>query len=350
MMKTSLVTVVLCLMAGAIGAQTDTVLERILVKVNGDIVTKTDLENRQINTLRARGLENFQTDTDLRKALQEVTPQVIVNAVDELLLAQRGRELGYRLSDEQFRKLLDGIKEENKFQSDEQLIAELQKAEGMTLADLRRVLEQQMLISQVQQIEILNKVTITDIEAREYYDGHLQEFTEPATVTLREILIAVPQSAAGVNVAADDEARAKAQAARARVVGGEDLARVAAEVSDAPSKANGGLIGPIRLDELAPTIKDRIAALMVGEVSEPTRLTQGYQILKLEARTDAQPRPFDQVRDQISNSVFNDRRLAAFDQYLERLREQAIIEWKNEELKLAYEQYLRTRKSATPGV
>ena len=38
----------------------------------------------------------------------------------------------------------------------------------------------------------MQKATLTDEEARQYYDAHHEEFMTPATVTLREILIAVP--------------------------------------------------------------------------------------------------------------------------------------------------------------
>src|SRR5687768_11037700 len=84
-------------LAAGLSAQSDN-LEQILVKVNGDIITKGDLEQRQIAALR-QASPNFRpnSDDELRKALAEATPDVIVNAVDELLLVQRGRELGYSL-------------------------------------------------------------------------------------------------------------------------------------------------------------------------------------------------------------------------------------------------------------
>ena len=53
-----------------------------------------------------------------------------------MLLVQRGKELGYTLSDEQFNSIVDNIKKENKIENDEQFQAAL-KQEGMTMADLR---------------------------------------------------------------------------------------------------------------------------------------------------------------------------------------------------------------------
>src|SRR4029079_15071924 len=82
------------------------IIEQILVKVNGEIFTKSDLEQRQVASLRQQGqqidLKNDPANAQLRKALDEITPRIMVEAVDELVIVQRGKELGYKLSDEQF--------------------------------------------------------------------------------------------------------------------------------------------------------------------------------------------------------------------------------------------------------
>ncbi len=170
------------------------VIEQILVKVNGDIFTKSDLEQRQIAALRQKGqafdLKSDPSNVQLRKALDDITPQIMVEAVDEMLIVQRGKELGYTLSDQQFKGVLDNIRKENKIETDEQLQAAL-KAENMTMADLRRNLERSMIAQKVQQNEVLSKIGVTDEEAKKYYDAHLKEFTTPPTVTLREILVGV---------------------------------------------------------------------------------------------------------------------------------------------------------------
>ena len=85
-------------------------------------------------------------DAAVAKLLAEVTPQVIVDAVDEMLLIQRGKELGYTMGDEQFKSIVENIRKENKIESEEQFQAAL-KQEGMTMLDLRRQLERQMLVT-----------------------------------------------------------------------------------------------------------------------------------------------------------------------------------------------------------
>jgi len=314
------------------------IIERVLVKVNGEIITQSNLESRQIEEIRSRGIQP-QNNAELADLIREITPGVVAATVDELLLVQRGRDLGYQLSDEQFEEIITNLKAENNFETDEDLEQALSESEGLTMVELRRVMEHQMLVNQIQQVEIFSRVSITDIEAREYYDTHFQEFTEPGTATLGEILIAVPEGADGVNVAAADEARVVADTTVARIRGGEDFSALADELSDSLSKSTAGLIGPLLIADYSQTIQDLIASLDVGEVADPIRTPQGYQVVMLEARTDALLRPFNEVRDGISSNVFNGRRVEAYAEYLESMRSEAIIEWKNEELQQLYEAF-----------
>jgi peptidyl-prolyl cis-trans isomerase SurA len=319
------------------------VIEQIIVKVNGEIMTKTELENRQVSALRQMGqqvdLKVDPSDAQLRQMLDQVTPQLLVNAVDEILLVQRGKELGYTMTDDQFKSVLDSIKKDNKIESDEQFQAAL-KSENMTLSDLRKSLERQMIVSRVQQNEVMGKIAVNDEEARAYYQAHLNEFTSPRTITLREILVNVPGDGTTINVGRDEEARAKIATIRQRALAGESFEKLAADLSDSPSRSNAGLIGPLSMTDLAADVQKLIDSMKVGGITEPMRTAKGYQILKLESATTAETKPFEQAREDISNRVFTDKRRDEFEKYLQKLRAQAIIEWKNADVKKAYDQGL----------
>jgi parvulin-like peptidyl-prolyl isomerase len=326
------------------------ILEQVLVKVNGEIITKTEFEGRQVAELRNRPefANSPAAGAELQKAVAEITPDLILAAVDELLLVQRGRESGYALGDQQFAQILESIKTSNNLQ-DETKFQEALKQEGLTMADLRRNLERQMLVSQVQRAEILDKISVTDEEAKAYYDEHRQEFTSPSEVTLREILIEVKNTDRGVNVAEDDAAREQAQEIRKRLLAGEPFPRLAGEYSSAASKANGGLIGPLNNAELAPALRDLLAKMQVGDVTEAIRTQRGYQLLKLESQTDAKLRSFEEARGDIGNRIGEQKLRGEREKYLDRLRAQATITWRNTELEKAYETALAKRRGAAAG-
>ena len=346
-MKPTFLVLAFAALATGVSAQSgNVIIEQILVKVNGEILTKTELEQRQILALRQRD-PNFRpaSDAELQKALAEVTPAVVVDAVDELLLVQRGRELGYSLGTEQFQNIIENIKKENKLENDEQFQAAL-KQEGMTLDDLRKQLERNMLVTRVQQVEVMGKISVTEDEVAKFYEANKASFSTPPQVTLREILVAVPASDKGINVAADDEARAKAEDLRKRALAGEAFAQLASQSSDSGSKANGGLIGPISHDDLSPELQKQFATMKIGEMTPVLRTPRGYQIIKLESSVGAKTRTLDEARAEVSDRVAGTKRQAQLDLYLLHLRAQAIIDWKNDEIKKAFEVGVKQRQTA----
>lgn len=334
--------VALTIALAATGLRAD-VIEQVLVKINGEILTKTDIEQLQVTALRANNpnisAADLENDAALRKMLDEITPRVIVNAIDEMLLVQRGHELGLKMTDEQFNGILANIRKENKLDTEEKFQAAL-KQEGLTIPGLRKAFEKQMLINRVQQQDVYSRISISEEESRAYYDAHRNEFLTHEQVTLRELFVRAAQTSPAEGAAAAEAAmtaaREKAEQIRQRVLK-EDFGTVAGEVSDAASKANGGLIGPLGADELNPDIQKVLSAMKVGQVSEPLDAGNGFRLLKLDVRVPRKQATFEEARDQIADKVFNQRRAGEVLKYLERLRSQAIIEWKSASLKAAFD-------------
>jgi peptidyl-prolyl cis-trans isomerase SurA len=338
MKKVLIAALAVAVLGSAVSAE---ILEQVLVKVNGEIVTQTEFHRIQINALRE--LPNQPdpgrlSDAELSKLLAQVTPQAIVTVIDELLLMQRAKELSLAVSDAQFGQVLDSIKKDNKIESDAAFEAAL-KSEGMTLAQLKQILSKRILIGQVQQREIGSRVDVTEAEERAYYDAHLSEFGTTPSVTLREIQVnaTVDPVKKVASVGAIEEAREKAAAIRARILKGDAFEKVAAEVSDAPSKANGGLIGPISRNEMNEEVLKMISSMKVGDITPVLNTATGATLFKLESSIDSTTLPFESARASIADRLTSEKIGAEFKKYMARLRSQAIIEWKNEDLRKAWE-------------
>jgi peptidyl-prolyl cis-trans isomerase SurA len=327
-------------LAAAGQAPAKEIIERVLVKVNGDIITQSDLEGRQGATLRMQRVNTQgMTDAQLDKMLADITPQLIVDAVDELLLLQRGKELGYKLTDERFKKALDELKRDNKIETDEQFQAAL-KGENLTIADLRSHMEKGAIINQVQNNEMFGRIQVTESEAKAYFEAHKAEFTTPATMMLREILVAVPANKLGFSVGLDEAAKAKADALLARLKAGENFEKAVADTSEAPSKANGGLIGPISLSDIVPELRKILEPLKAGDITGVLRTQAGYQIYKVDTISPAKELPWEQVREEVGGRVGTAKQADEFTKYMQKIRGQAVIEWKNAELKKMYDRAL----------
>jgi len=327
-----------------ITTQKGDILQKVIVKVNGEIFTQTELVFRQIQTIRDQNQsrqikpEDLNTDPGLRAILTAITPGILVDAVDELIVVQHGKEQGYKFSEQQFSRSLEDLKQTNKL--DDKTFLEALKQEGITLAELRVNLERAWFINTVRQREIMRNMTLTEEEARAYYKAHQDEFMKPSTVTLREILIAVPADAkAGVSfgTSPDDAAKQKIAAVRERALKGEDYTALVAEVSESGTKASGGLIGPVDVADLNPAVADLLDKMKPGDITEPIRTKAGYQIIKLESRSAAEAETLEKSREAIAQSILNSRVEVEQSKFLERLLLQAVIEWKDDDCKKMYE-------------
>src|SRR6478736_8394280 len=111
------------------------VLEQVLVKVNGDILTKTELEAKQIAALRGRinstvDAEAMKNDETLKKMIAEVTPKILVETIDEMLLLQLGKEKGIHVTDQQFKEWVADIRKGQNLEDDQKFKQALAQ-EGM---------------------------------------------------------------------------------------------------------------------------------------------------------------------------------------------------------------------------
>src|SRR5689334_6367184 len=120
----------LCLSLAAAGGAHAVILERIIAKVNGDIITLSDLENRQLAAVQASGVSGDQVPAFLR----EHGERILEDTIDEMLVYQKGEQMGIadRVSSEYMDKVIQDIQKENKIEDPAVFRAQLVR-EGLTL-------------------------------------------------------------------------------------------------------------------------------------------------------------------------------------------------------------------------
>jgi peptidyl-prolyl cis-trans isomerase C len=114
----------------------------------------------------------------------------------------------------------------------------------------------------------------------------------------------------------------KAAALKAEIDGGKDFAEVAKENSSDGSAATGGELGWFGAGQMVPEFETAVAALEVGQVSDPVQSQFGWHVIKLNEKRETTPPPLDQARPEIENQL----RQAALEAKLVELRAAAAIE------------------------
>jgi len=117
------------------------------------------------------------------------------------------------------------------------------------------------------------------------------------------------------------EATAKAQLLRERLVKGQDFAKAAEELSEDPSaKGNGGDLGWFRFPQMQKPFSEAAAGLKPGEISQPVRTVYGIHLIKLEGRREKR---FEDVKEQLAREISDDRFNARAQERLEQIRKRA---------------------------
>jgi parvulin-like peptidyl-prolyl isomerase len=293
------------------------IMERVIVKVNGDIITLSDFESRQVMAIQSAGIGQDKIESYLR----DHNAKILQEAVDDLLIVQRADELEIKLPPEAVKGVIENIKKENHLATDDDLREQLRR-EGMTFDDLKRNVSQTYLKRAVLQRELERKVAPTEEDIRSYYEAHKEDYAWPATVHLQEIRIKADTPGA----------KAKAEEVVTRARAGEDFGELAGSFS-APTPG-GGDLGVVSLKELSPAVQKAAAPLQVGEVSDPVSSQDGFHVFKLIARAEATVTPLDEVRNKIKNQLMDTKGNEAYDKYVEELRKNAIIDVKVREVPL----------------
>lgn len=276
------------------------IIERVVAKVNGDIVTQSEFEARQLAAVQAARIPTDQVETYLRQN----NARILQEAVDDLLITQRAADLGIKLRPEYVQDVIDGIKKENNIADEAELRRQLRR-EGMSLDDLKRNIERSVLRRQVLARELESKVTITDAEARAEYEQHKAEYAKSAAVHLQEIVM--PESA-----------QAEEVVRRAR--GGEDFSALARSLSTAATRANGGELGRVLAGDMNPELAKVVSALPAGGVSDPIRTDSGFRIIRVVSKEEASSTPFEETKDDITKRLQQQRMASAYEDYVVGLR------------------------------
>ncbi|NBC21413.1 MAG: peptidylprolyl isomerase [Alphaproteobacteria bacterium] len=170
---------------------------------------------------------------------------------------------------------------------DQRLMAQEAEARGLHLNETARrrleVARERVLGNLL--VENLVAAEVTDERVREMYAEQVDLQQLDDEVRLRHILT---------------DTRDAAEAARKRVLGGEDFSTVAFDVSrDMQTRIEGGELGYVAPGRMGEPFTSRIADTPTGEVSEPFEGEEGWHIIKVEDRRTPPPATLEEMRPDI---------------------------------------------------
>lgn len=305
-------------------AQEPELVNEIVARVNNDIITRVDYLNalRDFREELGRQMQG-KTEAEIDAEFERLKSSVLDFMIDDLLVEQKAKELSLDVEAEVNQQMTQ-VAKDNGFANVLAFENELKKQgidpETFRLS-IRKRLQQQLVI----QREVLSPIyqRLNDKDRRDFYLKHKDAFTSQGEETISEIFLPLEGHTA-------DEVSQRAKRLVAELRAGKNFEEAVQENSPVSraTRAQKGKVGTFKQGELNKDTSAAISSLKPGEVTEPVRLQDGFQIVRLDERKPATLLPFEspEVQAAIGRAATMERAEDARKKYLKKLREDSFVE------------------------
>lgn len=271
-----------------------------------------------------------------------VVNELIVKALLNQEMQKRGIEVTNKDVDDAVKEIID------KVGSKEQLDA-LLKQNGISNSQFKKDLKEEVKMKKL--AKELGSSSVSDAEAKKFYNDNISKFKHPDKVRASHILISVnPQEIEEVvksdpnnknidetAVKAKVAAEVQAKEAKANQILAEakknptQFAKLAKENSEDTATANkGGDLGFFAAKEMVPEFSEAAFSMKPNTISDkPVKTQFGYHIIMVTDRSAAGQDPFEKVKPSIKAYLENQKQIELIDKLTESLKKSAKIEYIN---------------------
>jgi peptidyl-prolyl cis-trans isomerase SurA len=272
------------------------VVARVVAVVGDDVITSQDLD-KMVDLMKAQLGRNgaaAQSSQDIAGLRRLALDRLI----GEKIVATEVKRLGILVREQELDAFIKRIRESNGL-SEEAFVARLNQR-GITMAQYRDQLRRDILRRRLISQSVQDRIAVSDAQVEEYYHSHMSAISSTGGVRFQALFIMAPADTPPDGKAA---LRQKAEGLRKQVAEGADFAKLAAEHSQGPGKERGGELGPLNADDLLPAMRQALAEMKAGQLSEVVEIPGGFVFMKLMDRSGKSSLPTEEVRAQIRQKL-----------------------------------------------
>jgi peptidyl-prolyl cis-trans isomerase SurA len=302
-----------------------TVIDEVVAQVNDDVITLSTLKRENKERINALKQERKMTEQQATDEVNKHQAELIATLINERLLLQKGKELDLasEIEAEVNRRMLDIAKEQgiNSILK----LEEAMRQSGIDPVSVKETMRAEMMKQAVMQQEVDRRIYLgfASEEVKKYFEAHKDQFRTPASVTISEIYLSTTDK---------DDAAVKARASElvAQLRAGTDFKTVASANSEREKNGqrtapqDGGKVGSFELPNMREDLQAVLKDMKVGAVTDPIKIPDGYQILRVDERSDGgAAATFND--NQVRQAMLGERSGKERDLYLQSLRNEAFI-------------------------
>src|ERR1041385_868012 len=147
----------------------------------------------------------------------------------------------------------------------------------------------------LESLKLRSQVSVSDDELKQYYEQHRSEYTLPERIKAQHILF----KTTGKSPEEIEKIKDKARQVLERAKKGEDFGSLAKQYSEDSTASAGGDLGEFGHGQMVPEFDRAAFALGVNGISDLVQTQFGLHIIKVNGKTEARERPFEEVKEAI---------------------------------------------------
>jgi peptidyl-prolyl cis-trans isomerase SurA len=268
-------------------------LDGVAAVVNDGVVLKSELSERLEFVIANMRKQQEEQPADKRRALPPtavIEQQVLEQLVLREIQLQRAKRVGINVSDDMLNEALTRVATNLGYTLEE--LPTVLAAQNVDYVSYREDSRQDMIIEQLQQRDVINRIAITPRELDQCLASATANASNEFDYNISHILISVPANATAQDI---EKARQRIEEIHTRLDNGEDFARLAVATSHAQTALDGGSLGWRKGAQLPTLFRDSVIHMKPGEYSQPIQAGSGFQIVKLNEMRGAERTMVDQL-------------------------------------------------------
>ncbi len=290
-------------------------LDQIVAIVNDDVVTTSEL-NHSLTLIKMQFAQQHITlppDTVLQK-------QVLDQLINKRLQLQAAKQVGINVSDADVDHAIQRVAEQNQMSVKD--VYKRINHDGMSTADYRHEMQEQMTLQKLQQQEVSSRVTITPDEVNSFMRSKIWQDNNSKEYHLEDILIPLSDSPTSDEISL---AKKHAQAVMAKLQQGGNFHAIAQSESGDTRALKGGDLGWLKLPEIPSAFAEQVVHLQPKEIAGPIQTSNGFHIVRVADVRITQSKQAAPDRKQVENLLLQRKFEEAVQNWVSKLRSQAFI-------------------------
>jgi len=306
---------IVCCMIVCGGIAQAEIVDRIVAVVNDEPITQSEID-MSFAPIYQQYTHSYE-GTTLMEKLEEARLGVLNQLIEDKLILQEAQSLEIEVSDDDVEARINELKQ--RFSSSQEFLEKMRE-EGLTIRSLRQRNRDQMMVQRLKQYQVYSRVSVSPQEVENYYNDHLDEYTQDEKVKASTIM---------VRKDADVEDQTAVSDAMTAILNtykaGTSFADLAREHSQEAHAQDGGALGFVTKGDMIASVDEAIFATNVGELSEIIESDIGYHVFLIEAKQEKKVTDFEALKETIRNAVFRQKVEERYTAWIGELNKNAYI-------------------------